>query len=129
MSGKCLLDTNIVIALFASNAVVMDALQDTDEVFIPSVVIGELYYGAFKSQRVTENLERIEEFASSNTVLSCDSETARYYGEIKSFLRQKGRLIPENNIWIAALAYQHDLPLITRDIHFSSIEHIEIESW
>lgn len=48
MSGKCLLDTNIVIALFANEKSVKDNLAKTDEVFVPSVVIGELFFGAHK---------------------------------------------------------------------------------
>lgn len=80
MHGKFLLDTNIVIALFASDNAVITALQDSDEIFIPSIVIGELYYGAYKSYRVAENLIRITEFADSNTILNCDPETARHYG-------------------------------------------------
>ena len=87
MNGKCLLDTNIVIALFADEAPVKDNLAKTEEVFIPSVVIGELCYGAYKSTRAKENLARIDEFASSSLVLGCDTETARAYGEIKNDLR------------------------------------------
>lgn len=49
MTGKFLLDTNIVIALFAKEAVVQGKLANAAEVFIPSIVLGELYYGANKS--------------------------------------------------------------------------------
>lgn len=80
MHGKCLLDTNIVIALFAGDLAVIDLLKDTEEVFIPSIVIGELYYGAHKSSRVKGNLARIDDFAASNVILGCDVETARWYG-------------------------------------------------
>lgn len=56
MSGRCLLDTNIVIALFANETAVKENLANTEEVFIPSVVIGELFYGAHKSARAKENI-------------------------------------------------------------------------
>ena len=49
MSGKCLLDTNVVIALFAGEPPIVDYLKGAEEVFVPSIVIGELYYGARKS--------------------------------------------------------------------------------
>jgi len=111
MSGKYLLDTNIVIALFANDASVMESLTKAEEVFIPSVVIGELFYGAHKSARAKDNLARIDEFASSNLVLGCDMETARIYGDVKNALRIKGHPIPENDIWIAAIAIQHNLYL------------------
>ena len=78
MSGKCLLDTNIVIALFADETGVKENLVKTDEVFVSSIVIGELYYGARKSTRSKENVSRIDKFAESNIVLACDTETANF---------------------------------------------------
>ncbi len=128
MNGSYALDTNIVIALFADDSVVTKRAAGISNIFIPSIVIGELYYGARKSSRATENLARIDEFVESNVVLSCDTETARQYGEIKDRLRQKGRPIPENDIWVAA-AFQHGLSVATRDAHFSEIDGLVVETW
>ena len=102
-NGKYLLDTNIIIALFADEANIKAHLAKAEEVFIPSIAVGELYYGANKSQRVKENLAKIEDFVLDNVILSCDSQTSRYYGEVKNSLRIKGRPLPENDIWIAAM--------------------------
>jgi tRNA(fMet)-specific endonuclease VapC len=129
MSGRYLLDTNIIIALIANDSDLTDRLKEADEIFIPSIVIGELYYGACKSSRAKANVAQIDQFAAKNVALSCDSETARWYGEVKDRLRQKGRPIPENDIWIAAIALQHDLTLITRDVHFREVEGLKIERW
>ena len=129
MSGRCLLDTNIVIALFANESSVIDNLAQVDEVFIPSIVIGELFFGAQKSSRLKENLLQVASFAASSVVLSCDTETARHYGEIKNALRAKGRPLPENDIWIAAIAQQHDLNIASRDAHFSEIDNLTILRW
>jgi len=129
MSGKYLLDTNIVIALFADESAVKESLGNAQEVFIPGVVIGELFYGAHKSARAKENLARIDEFASSNLVLGCDTETARIYGDVKNALRVKGHPIPENDIWIAAIAIQHNLTLVSRDGHFKEIENLKVVIW
>ena len=118
MSGKYLLDTNIVIGLFADETVVKDRLKEAEEVFVPSIVLGELYYGAQKSKRMESNIREIEEFAAQSSILNCDAGTARRYGEIKNELRQKGRPLPENDIWIAAMALQNDLILVARDVHF-----------
>lgn len=115
MSGRYLLDTNIIIALFADEKTVKSSLAKADEVFAPSFAIGELCFGAWKSGRPMENLARIDEFVANNVVLGSDAETARRYGEVKNALRLKGRPLPENDIWIAAIAFQHDLTLITRD--------------
>ena len=129
MAGKCLLDTNIVIALFANEAGVIAQLQETDEIFVPSTVIGELYYGARKSGRPEANQARIDGFAASNTILSCDVETAYWYGVVKDELRRKGRPIPENDVWIAAIACQYDLTVVTRDEHFDQVETLKVEAW
>lgn len=129
MAGRFLLDTNIIIAHFAKEAAVEQRLAIAPEVFLPSVALGELYYGACKSARVTANTRRIDEFAAKNTVLTCDTETAREYGRIKNGLRAKGKPIPENDIWIAAIARQYDLTLVTRDSHFNEIEGLATEAW
>ncbi len=129
MSGRYLLDTNIIIALFASDARVQDHLNKADEVFVPSIAVGELYFGALKSARPTENLARVDNFVSNIIVLGCDTDTALRYGEIKNALRMKGHPIPENDIWIAAVALQHDLVLITRDAHFGDIDNLQMAAW
>ncbi len=69
MSGRYLLDTNIIIALFEGEASIVNNLARADEVFIPSIALGELHYGARKSGRSQKNLERIEEFVASNTIV------------------------------------------------------------
>jgi tRNA(fMet)-specific endonuclease VapC len=129
MSGKCLLDTNIVIGIFSGDEAVMTELAKAREIFIPSTVLGELYYGAQKSAHKKKNTAIIDQFASVNTILACDVETARQYGKIKESLHVKGRPIPENDIWIAAMAFQHEMPLVTRDQHFSEIKGLVINTW
>jgi tRNA(fMet)-specific endonuclease VapC len=129
MSGKYLLDTGIVIALFANEQTVVEQIEDAEEIFIPSIVIGELYYGARKSGRVRENVARIELFAEANVVLLCDNETSRWYGVVKDLLRQKGSLIPENDVWIAALALRQGLVLVTRDSNFEAVTNLKTVSW
>lgn len=129
MNGRFLLDTNIVIALFAKEKEVQRRLADAAEVFLSSIAIGELYYGAYKSTHVTNNIAKIEEFAATNRVLICDMMTAQQYGQIKNNLRVKGRPVPENDIWIGAIAMQHNLALATRDDHFKEIEGLDMEMW
>jgi tRNA(fMet)-specific endonuclease VapC len=69
-------------------------LANANEVFVPSIALGELYYGAHKSSHVEANITRIDEFAASNSILTCDTETSQQYGKIKNSLRVKGRPIP-----------------------------------
>ena len=129
MNGRYLLDTNIVIALFAQEELIQERLRQASEVFLSSIVLGELYYGAERSIRVDENIQRINEFASTMVVIGCNQETARQYGQIKNVLRAKGRPIPENDIWIAAQAQQQQVTLVARDDHFQEIDAISLERW
>jgi tRNA(fMet)-specific endonuclease VapC len=62
-------------------------------------------------------------------VLGCDTATARQYGRIKNALRARGRPIPDNDIWIAAIALQHDLTLLSRDRHFGAVAGLVVETW
>ena len=96
---------------------------------MPSIVLGELCFGARKSTQAQANLERIDEFAAHNVVLDCDTEAARRYGKIKNALRERGHPIPENDIWIAAIAMRHDLTRVTRDVHFNEVDELEVELW
>jgi len=127
MSGKYLLDTNIVIALFQGEQPILDKITQFKSVFTPSIVVGELYFGAFKSSKIKENVTRINEFALKSEILNCDQHTAKIYGEIKSGLNSIGKPIPENDIWIAATAMQYNLTLITRDSHFNYVSGLSLE--
>ena len=129
MSGKYLLDTNIVIALFGEDISVQKHIAKAKEIFIPSTVIGELFFGAFKSSRQKENATRIENFSAVSTVLVCGIGTSREYGRIKHLLLKKGKPIPENDIWVAALAIQYALTLVTRDEHFKNIDDLKRTVW
>ena len=127
MSGRYLLDTNVIIDLFNGDDAVIKKISNADEVFVPNIVIGELYYGSYGSKKAKNNLKRLEEFILSSTVINTNIETARIYGYIKNELKKKGTPIPENDIWIAALAKQHSLKVLTRDRHFKSIDDIDTD--
>ncbi len=127
MNGKSLIDTNVVISLFAGEPTVTEKLQKMSAVFLCVPVLGELRYGAEASARAASNLARLDEFARRLTVLPCDTTTAKSYAEVKFELRKKGRPIPENDVWIAAIARQHELVLLTRDGHFQEIDRLEVE--
>lgn len=128
-SGKYLLDTNIVIAMFADEEKIQERRQNADKVFLPSPVVGELCYGARKSSRPIANLTRVNRLIQDFRVIPCNLETARWYGVIKDNLRRRGRLIPDNDIWIAAIAMQRGLILVTRDAHFNEVESLQTERW
>ncbi|MBI5960904.1 MAG: type II toxin-antitoxin system VapC family toxin [Chloroflexi bacterium] len=129
MSGnRCLLDTNIVVAILNQEPSLANHLTGIT-VYLSAIVLGELYFGAHKSARITDNLARIETFVAQYPVLDCSKTTASHYGQIKQKLAVKGRPIPENDIWISALAVQYGLTLVTRDDHFKQVDGLLLETW
>lgn len=97
-----------------------------EEIHIPSVVLGELWYGAYKSGNPTKHLRQIESFVQQCNLVPIDRQTAEIYGTIKSQLASIGKLIPENDIWIGASSIQLNVPLFTNDRHFESIMGITL---
>ncbi|REJ85163.1 MAG: type II toxin-antitoxin system VapC family toxin [Planctomycetota bacterium] len=129
MNGKHLLDTSIIVALFKNDEAVRSQIASAPEVFVPSIAVGELYYGAQHSAQVERNVAQVREFAANSAVLACDLVTAEHYGQIKNELKTKGRPLPENDVWIAAIASQHSLTVVTRDQHFGVIDGLQLEEW
>jgi len=129
MSGSFALDTNIVIAFFREDAAVLAHVKAADALFVPAVVLGELRYGARKSGQIRANLDRVQAFEAVVSVLPVNAGTAEHYGIIKDVLRAKGRPPPENDIWIAAVAAQHGLPVVSRDEHFAEVDGLELVRW
>ena len=111
------------------------------------IVRGELLYGVFKSERVSENLNKFENFLSSMQVYSIDDQTATVYGELKSEildqfgpkLKSKWRNVKteslgfkDNDIWIVAVAIQHNLTVLSADNHLKRLEGLKglrVENW
>lgn len=129
MNGRFLLDTNVIIALLNRDEAVARHFRRDPEAYLPVIAVGELYYGARRSARVEANVRRLEDLITVAAVLGCDKRTAEYYGRIKNLLRSKGRPLPDNDLWIAAISQQHGLTLITRDQHFSQIEGLALDTW
>jgi tRNA(fMet)-specific endonuclease VapC len=127
--GSYLLDTNIVIGLLGGDSGITKRIAVAEQVYVPSIVLGELYYGAHKSQRPSDNVARIDAIARRAAILVCDDVSAERYGRLKAALRYRGAPIPENDLWIASLALQHDLTLVTRDSHFQLVTEVTTESW
>jgi tRNA(fMet)-specific endonuclease VapC len=129
MTGNVLLDTNAVAALFKDDPAVHERLSQHVRVLVSAVVLGELYFGAQKSTRLDKHLRQINRFLTEVAVVESDAATAYEYGLIRNELRIKGRPIPENDIWIAAAARQHDVTLVSRDRHFAEVDNLRWEQW
>lgn len=125
-----LLDSNAVIAcLNTGEQAITSLIVQADAVYLSAVVVGELLFGALASGRTEQNLKVLNTFISENAVLIDHQDTARVYADVRLKLKRLGRPIPENDLWIAATAIQHNLMLVTRDAHFSAIELLSVRSW
>lgn len=122
--GKLLVDTSLVVDFFHGDPVAVRVLEQAQPVCVPVVVLAELLAGARRSQRVAENVKQVEDFAGRNVVLPCDDVTASHYADIWNQLRARGKPIPENDMWIAAVATQHSLPIAARDAHFDHVDSL-----
>ncbi len=127
MVGKFLLDTNIIIELLNGNSKISALIEKMSDIFISAIVIGELYYGAFNSSHKKRNLKKLEEFIIVSSIIEINTETSKYYGEIKVELKKIGKPIPENDLWIAAIANQYNLTLITKDKHFKNVKSLKVK--
>lgn len=123
MTGnRCFLDTSVIIHFFKGNISIVELLKTFQEVFVSSIVVGELYYGAYASANSKKHIEQIQDFLTDCIIVSPDLEASIAYGKLKSDLKRKGSPIPENDIWIAAIAIQQNIPLFTTDNHFKLLE-------
>jgi len=129
VSGSVLVDSNIVIAHLRGDPPLTARLQAADTVNLPWIVLGELYYGEYKSTQIDKIILRVHEFLSGSVLLLPDQSTIEHYGRIKADLARAGTPVPENDIWIAAIAKRFDLPVVTRDKHFSLIRGIALLAW
>ena len=122
--GNYLFDTNALIRLQSDPEFIKQFDPQQSRLFIPVIALGELYFGAEKSSRPDENFLAIEPLAGTMPILPIDQETAEYYGRLKAKLEKIGRPPSENDLWIASLAVQHDLQLVSQDQHFQTIAQI-----
>ena len=130
MTGSnILLDSNVIIELFKGNPAVIVKFQSLSSVNVSFTVLGELYFGAYRSSNITKHLKQINNFQNLCTVFTGNDATANQYAQIKTMLLKKGKPIPENDIWIAAIASQYDFTLATRDNHFDEIASLSTVYW
>lgn len=81
--------------MFANDLAVKKALGLANKVLVPAIVLGELYYGAYNSGRVEQNVNEIQLLSKQAEVIDINSHTAKYYGEIKNQLKRKENLYPK----------------------------------
>lgn len=128
-SKSVLLDTSIVVRHFRDGNAFMSKLAAYEELYLPQAALAELYAGAFRSARTEKNLGQIRRFLEAVDVLVPDESTPELYGRISAQLSHAGTMIPQNDIWIAAVAMQCGLPLATADQHFQHVNGLTVLLW
>ena len=124
-----ILDTNALSAAADDDPAVIALLAHADQVAIPVVVLGEYRYGIALSRNRASYANWLKGLLQDCLVLDIHEPTTHYYAEITHELRQKGRPIPTNDIWIAALCRKHSLPVLSRDRHFEAVRGLRRIDW
>jgi len=124
-----ILDTNALSAFVDGHAGVGNALRRQARAALPVVVLGEFRYGIAESRHRAAYEAWLEAHLVDFEVLAVTEETAVAYAGLRVALRRSGRPIPANDAWIAALALQHRLPVLSRDQHFDVVPGLERKSW
>lgn len=127
--SRYLLDTSVVIELLSGRLAAGGDRGRGGMVYTCATVVGELSFGAARSRRPDANRLRIAAFLETCPMVAHDVLVAHRYGELKAVLADAGRLIPENDMWIAATALRHGLILVARDHHFDAIAELQREAW
>jgi tRNA(fMet)-specific endonuclease VapC len=130
MEMRVAVDTNRLTDLLRGDAQLAERLGACDEVWIPLMVLGEIKAGFHGGTQRHRNEALLQRFLAKATVsvLLPGRETAEHYARIFVQLKRAGTPVPDNDLWIAALALEHDLTLITRNQHFERISQLPRES-
>lgn len=124
-----ILDTNALSAFLQGIAEVRDVAFGAERLFVPLIVVGEYRFGIEGSSRPAENERRLAEVLRDLEILPLTMDTTIIYGRLANALKTRGKRIPSNDLWVAALARQHDLPVVSRDAHFDLVPRVRRLSW
>ncbi|HYB32871.1 MAG TPA: type II toxin-antitoxin system VapC family toxin [Steroidobacteraceae bacterium] len=124
-----ILDTNALSAFVNGDAEVGEVLRRHARAAIPVIVLGEFRYGIAESRHRVQYEAWLTAYVPQFDILPIDEETSSAYAALRIALKRLGRPIPANDAWIAALAIQHGLPVLTRDEHFDAVPNLDRVSW
>jgi len=124
-----ILDTNALSAFVDGEAAVGAILRRQARACIPVITLGEFRYGFAQSRRRRAYEQWLLSELQHFDILAVTEDTAISYAVLRVALKQKGTPIPANDVWIAALALEHRLPVLSRDNHFDAVPHISRQSW
>lgn len=124
-----ILDTNAVSAVLAGDPAIETLLDPEPVHHLPVIVIGEYRYGLARSKHRRRLEQLLNLLIRESIVLPIEEETTRHYAMVREQLRRAGQPIPENDVWIAGLSRQYDLPVVSRDKHFDQFDPSIRRGW
>jgi predicted nucleic acid-binding protein len=124
-----ILDTNALSAIADGDPGIVAILASAQQLALPVPVIGEYRYGIALSRRGASHRVWLENFMADCLVLDITNDTTHHYASISLELKRLGKPIPTNDLWIAALCRQHNLPLLSRDRHFDFVPGVRRLQW
>jgi predicted nucleic acid-binding protein len=124
-----ILDTNALSAVADNQSAAVRFFRDAASIELPAIVLGEYRFGIAQSRRRKEYEKWLEELVAATRVLSVDEQTSGHYAQVRSELKKAAKPIPSNDLWIAALARQHRLPLMSLDGHFDAVNGLKRIGW
>jgi tRNA(fMet)-specific endonuclease VapC len=120
--GSLALDSSVIVRhMRTADPAISSRLKVATELYLPLTALGEMRFGIQRAGNSRRAVEQWERFAKEVVLLLPDDATATAYAELKQALAAKGKPIPENDLWIAATAKSHDLPLFCKDAHFDEL--------
>ena len=124
-----ILDTNALSAMADGNESLRIQLANTATLYVPVIALGEYCYGIALSKHRRRYEEWLNDALRYLVVLPVGDATIPLYVRICLALRERGTPIPANDVWIAAIAAEHNLPLISQDRHFDLVPHLRRITW
>lgn len=124
-----IVDTNALSAYADGVPQAVQVIDEAPSIEVPVIVLGEYGYGITGSRRFSAYSQWLGGFLQLTLVLTITEETATHYASAREELKNAGTPIPANDLWIAALARQHRLPILSRDRHFDKVKGVRRISW
>lgn len=125
------LDSDILIYFLKGKKEIVDEVLSipTDELYITRINYTELYYGAYNSSRVNQNLEKIEPFLNNFKILEFDENSSHIFAKIKARLKKEGNIIADMDLMIASIAIANKQKLFTNNVrHFERVKELKVKS-
>lgn len=128
MRPEFIIDSSAYIAYLAGNEKIHKYILYAQKIFVPVIVVGELYYGYHKGSKFAYNQNILNRFIADTRVevININMSVARAYGKIRATQQASGQVVAANDLWITALCTSMALPLLTCDSDFNKIKNLDL---